>query len=66
MLCEQWEAQHEGLSCEDFAQWKFDNSPENQATGLARHLDQNGIGMCIVRAVIHVVPNQLNLFLVWF
>ncbi|XP_064611767.1 E3 ubiquitin-protein ligase lubel-like [Liolophura sinensis] len=38
-----WEVQHEGLSCEEFAQWKFDNSPENQATGLARHLDQNGI-----------------------
>ncbi|XP_060066432.1 uncharacterized protein LOC132546733 [Ylistrum balloti] len=39
----QWEDQHEGLTCEDFEQWKIDNDPENQAMGLARHLQINGI-----------------------
>ncbi|XP_069114483.1 uncharacterized protein [Argopecten irradians] len=39
----QWEDQHEGLTCEDFEQWKIDNDPENQAMGVARHLEINGI-----------------------
>lgn len=40
----QWEEQHEGVTCEQFAQWKIDNDPNNQAVGLARHLEENGIG----------------------
>ncbi|EDO46475.1 predicted protein, partial [Nematostella vectensis] len=39
----QWEDQHEGISCEQFAAWKEANDPEAQATGLAAHLKQNGI-----------------------
>ncbi|XP_033753784.1 LOW QUALITY PROTEIN: E3 ubiquitin-protein ligase RNF31-like [Pecten maximus] len=39
----QWEDQHEGLNCEEFEQWKIDNDPENQAMGVARHLEINGI-----------------------
>lgn len=38
-----WEEQHEGLTCDQFAQWKIDNDPNNQAVGLARHLKENGI-----------------------
>jgi hypothetical protein len=40
----QWEDQHEGLTCEEYEQWKIDNDPENQAMGLAAHLATNGIG----------------------
>ncbi|RUS89414.1 hypothetical protein EGW08_002851, partial [Elysia chlorotica] len=39
----QWEDQHEGLTCEEFSQWKVDNDPTNQSVGLAKHLDENGI-----------------------
>ncbi|XP_062593006.1 uncharacterized protein LOC134254512 isoform X1 [Saccostrea cucullata] len=39
----QWEDQHEGLTCEQYEQWKIDNDPENQAMGLAAHLAANGI-----------------------
>ena len=39
----QWESQHEGVSCENFAAWKEANDPDNQADGLKRHLDENGI-----------------------
>lgn len=39
----QWEDQHEGLTCEEYEQWKIDNDPENQAMGLAAHLATNGI-----------------------
>ncbi|GFN77187.1 E3 ubiquitin-protein ligase rnf31 [Plakobranchus ocellatus] len=39
----QWEDQHEGLTCEEFSQWKVDNDPANQSVGLAKHLDENGI-----------------------
>ncbi|XP_046562872.1 uncharacterized protein LOC124271750 [Haliotis rubra] len=43
-LCKkQWEDQHEGLTCEEFTQWKFDNDPENQAVGLAKVLEESGI-----------------------
>jgi len=41
----QWEDQHEGLTCEQFTQWKMDNDPENQTAGLARYLEDNGIGI---------------------
>ena len=40
----QWEDQHRGISCEQFAQWKRDNDPEAQELGLAAHLNDNGIG----------------------
>ncbi|XP_011501181.1 PREDICTED: E3 ubiquitin-protein ligase RNF31-like [Ceratosolen solmsi marchali] len=38
-----WEKQHEGISCEQFAVWKVENDPDNQAKGLAQHLADNGI-----------------------
>jgi E3 ubiquitin-protein ligase RNF31 len=38
----QWDG-HEGLTCEDFAQWKVDNDPDNQAAGLERQLAEHGI-----------------------
>ena len=41
----QWEDQHQGISCEDFQAWKEANDPELQAMGLARHLEENGIGI---------------------
>ena len=44
ILIFQWEDQHQGLSCEEFTQWKIDNDPNMQAVGLARHLEENGIG----------------------
>ena len=41
---QQWEKEHDGLSCEQFAQWKKDNDPELQAQGLAAYLNEEGIG----------------------
>ncbi|EAA43969.3 AGAP007788-PA, partial [Anopheles gambiae str. PEST] len=38
-----WEAQHEGLTCEKFAEWKEANDPELQAEGVQRHLQTHGI-----------------------
>nr|CAD7452493.1 unnamed protein product [Timema tahoe] len=38
-----WEKQHEGITCEKFAEWKEANDPEIQAAGLAKHLAENGI-----------------------
>ncbi|CAG9825410.1 unnamed protein product [Phaedon cochleariae] len=38
-----WEKQHERITCEQFAQWKDANDPENQATAVAKHLAENGI-----------------------
>nr|XP_023015110.1 titin isoform X1 [Leptinotarsa decemlineata] len=38
-----WEKQHEGLTCEKFAQWKDANDPENQASAVAKHLAEHGI-----------------------
>ncbi|XP_064640262.1 E3 ubiquitin-protein ligase RNF31-like isoform X2 [Lineus longissimus] len=40
---DKWEPQHEDLTCEQFTQWKYDNDPERQTAGLARHLQENGI-----------------------
>ena len=40
----QWEPAHDGLGCEQFAEWKKDNDPELQAQGLAAYLNQEGIG----------------------
>ena len=39
----QWEKQHEGITCEKFAEWKEANDPDYQADGLAKHLAENGI-----------------------
>ncbi|XP_063229781.1 LOW QUALITY PROTEIN: E3 ubiquitin-protein ligase lubel [Bacillus rossius redtenbacheri] len=38
-----WEKQHEGISCEQFAEWKRANDPEVQAEGVTRHLAEHGI-----------------------
>ncbi|XP_029039966.2 E3 ubiquitin-protein ligase lubel isoform X12 [Osmia bicornis bicornis] len=38
-----WEKQHQGITCEQFAAWKDQNDPDNQAAGLAKHLADNGI-----------------------
>lgn len=43
MCKKKWEDQHQGLTCEEFTQWKIDNDPNFQAVGLARHLEENGI-----------------------
>ena len=48
----QWEDQHEGISCEQFAAWKEANDPEFQAAGLAAHLKMNGIGTLLSYKVI--------------
>ena len=34
----QWEDQHEGLTCDQFSQWKKDNDLEAQKAGLAAYL----------------------------
>ena len=39
----QWEEQHGGLACEQFAQWKKDNDPELQAQALAAYFRKDGI-----------------------
>lgn len=39
----QWEDQHEGMTCDQFSQWKADNDPEAQKAGLAAYLAVNGI-----------------------
>ncbi|XP_069490100.1 E3 ubiquitin-protein ligase RNF31 isoform X2 [Ambystoma mexicanum] len=38
-----WEVQHQGISCEDFVNWKRENDPEYQKQGLAMYLQENGI-----------------------
>uniref|UniRef100_A0A182SBZ0 RING-type domain-containing protein n=1 Tax=Anopheles maculatus TaxID=74869 RepID=A0A182SBZ0_9DIPT len=38
-----WESQHEGLTCDKFAEWKEANDPELQAEGVQRHLQTHGI-----------------------
>uniref|UniRef100_F7A9G9 Zinc finger protein n=1 Tax=Ciona intestinalis TaxID=7719 RepID=F7A9G9_CIOIN len=38
-----WEDQHEGISCNEFQQWKEMNDPDSQAAGLAAHLKEHGI-----------------------
>ncbi|PSN46286.1 hypothetical protein C0J52_12853 [Blattella germanica] len=38
-----WEKQHEGITCEKFAEWKEANDPEIQAAGLAKHLADHGL-----------------------
>ncbi|GCB82303.1 hypothetical protein scyTo_0022307, partial [Scyliorhinus torazame] len=38
-----WESQHQGITCEEFQNWKRENDPEYQAQGLAAYLKENGI-----------------------
>ena len=33
----------QGISCQDFAKWKEENNPDNQAAGLEQHLAEHGI-----------------------
>ncbi|KAG8240292.1 hypothetical protein J437_LFUL012769 [Ladona fulva] len=40
-----WAKQHEGVSCELFAQWLEENDPATQAAGLARHLAESSEAM---------------------
>lgn len=52
----QWEDQHEGTTCEQFAEWKQLNDPDAQKQGLAAHLNANGIGKltaCMISIVMH-------------
>ena len=53
----QWEDQHRGINCEQFAQWKRDNDPEAQELGLAAHLNDNGIGRSTLKLWTVCVPN---------
>ena len=43
----QWEAQHEGISCELFARWQEENDDGFQMEGLAGHLARHGIGKLV-------------------
>ncbi|XP_037912727.1 E3 ubiquitin-protein ligase lubel isoform X2 [Hermetia illucens] len=38
-----WEKQHEGITCDQFQEWKENNDPEKQAEGVALHLKLHGI-----------------------
>ena len=38
-----WEPQHEGITCQEFADWKRDNDPDTQEAGLEKHLAEHGI-----------------------
>ncbi|XP_046385268.1 E3 ubiquitin-protein ligase lubel-like isoform X2 [Ischnura elegans] len=42
-----WAQQHEGLSCDLFAQWLEENDPATQAAGLARHLAESTEAMLV-------------------
>ncbi|KAL5514972.1 hypothetical protein EMCRGX_G000070 [Ephydatia muelleri] len=50
-----WERAHEGLTCDEFAQWKHDNDPQLQQQGLAAHLEANDeeCPICIVHYMTH-------------
>lgn len=39
----QWEAQHEGITCDQFAEWKEYNDPDKQMEGVNQHLQLHGI-----------------------
>lgn len=38
-----WEQQHEGLSCEQYSEWKEANDPDLNAESVVKHLKLNGI-----------------------
>lgn len=42
-LSHQWEKQHEGLTCDQFTEWKEANDPEKQNEGVTKHLQIHGI-----------------------
>ena len=52
----QWETAHDGISCEEFAEWKKSNDPELQAQGLAAYLNEEGIGRINQHAYIAKQP----------
>lgn len=39
----QWEVQHEGINCDQFAEWKELNDPDKQVEGVSQHLQLHGI-----------------------
>lgn len=39
----QWEKQHEGLTCDQYAEWKESNDPDKQNEGVSKHLQIHGI-----------------------
>lgn len=38
-----WETQHDGLTCDKFAEWKEANDPDKQVEGVQKHLQIHGI-----------------------
>lgn len=39
----QWEKQHEGLTCDQYTEWKDGNDPDKQNEGVTKHLQIHGI-----------------------
>lgn len=39
----QWQTQHTGISCEQFANWQRDNNPELSHEAIGNYLQKNGI-----------------------
>lgn len=62
MVTLQWERQHEGLTCEQFTQWKIDNDPERQSKGVQAYLEENGIGNCYLCMLICIMNNCIIIF----
>lgn len=42
-MINQWEEQHEGITCDQFAEWKELNDPDKQMEGVSQHLQLHGI-----------------------
>ncbi|XP_055299571.1 E3 ubiquitin-protein ligase lubel isoform X2 [Sitodiplosis mosellana] len=38
-----WEVQHEGITCDQFSEWKDLNDPDKQLEGVSKHLQLHGI-----------------------
>lgn len=52
---QQWQAQHCGITCEQFAEWKRANDPKFADTELDKHLKRHGIDcpkVCKVRSSV--------------
>lgn len=39
----QWTANHEGLTCDQYAAWIEDNDPERSVSAIQQHLRDNGL-----------------------
>ena len=48
----QWADQHDNATCEQYKRWLEENDPDFQREGLARHLQENGIGNHCARALV--------------